>query len=109
MKRERRAYSRQERKWQVVAFIATTYRAGHVRSLTCYEIAAGLKMRRSSALDRLLLEMVNEGLLEVTADERHGRWPSREYHLARGSYTLPQERTIPIRAAGKVKGQLTLF
>ena len=76
---------------------------------TCAQVAKKIGMVRSSALDTILLAMVDDGRLQQRIAQRPGRWTSREYMLAEGTYTLPKKRAIALKMNGKQKGQLELW
>jgi hypothetical protein len=97
-----RAYSRAERKVQIVASLAINVQHGKSPVLTMYGIAKRLDIRPSTHLLKILAEMVNSGDLTVLYVEHRPNSIKGLYRLPEGSYTLPktQRREIKLSRAG---------
>jgi len=104
-----KAFSRDERKEQVVLWFALRIQKGNESGATANDIGRALGMSRSSHLNDILWEMVQENTLDWRVVHKPGKWAGREYRLHPGSYTKPSPRSIALRVRGRVEEQLELF
>jgi hypothetical protein len=97
-----RAYSRVERKVQIVAVLANMVQHGKSPVATMYQIAKKLDIRPSTHLLGILAEMVATGDLAVEWAYHRPNRTKRLYALPDGSYSIPrsQRREIKLSRAG---------
>ena len=110
MKYPPKAYSRDERKQQVIDQFNIWHRKGDTKPKTMSRIARALGMSPASTFRDLLLEMAVEGSLIVDPPGEAGSHTVRHYSLTK---TLIAEkflrRTITVKKRGVAVGQLGLF
>jgi len=97
-----RAYSRAERKVQIIASLAIMVQNGKTPVATMYQVAKKLDIRPSTHLLGILSEMVASGDLTVMYVEHRPNSLKGIYGLPEGSYTVPktQRREIKLSRAG---------
>lgn len=97
-----RAYSRAERKVQIVAAMAIMVQHGKSPDATMYQIAKKLDVRPSTHLLGILAEMVASGDLSVRYVQHRPNRTKGIYSLPEGSYSIPktQQREIKLSRAG---------
>lgn len=97
-----RAYSRAERKVQIVATLAIMVQHGKSPTATMYQIAKRLDIRPSTHLLKILAEMVAAGDLAVAQAYHRPNRNKGLYTLPDGSYSLPRShrREIKLSRAG---------
>lgn len=102
-KRERFAYSRDERKAMVMVTLAVKAQHGQMPESTMYGLARSLKMRPSTKLLSMLWEMVAADLLETRAVKHRKGWWKTIFALKAGTYVMAKPRTASRTI--KVNGQ----
>lgn len=105
-----RAYSRGERKEQIIATLAIKMQSGLGSGATMYQIAKSLDMRPSTHLQKILEEMWQDEVLTVKTVPHRPNRDKKLWILPKGTYQLPMVtvREIPITVNGKKKGVLSL-
>jgi len=76
--------------------------------MTAAQIARRMDITPSSKFIDLLIEMQFEGDLTFEWVQRSGRWDTRLWTLAPGTYATPKKRTVVINHNGQ-RGQLELL
>lgn len=109
MSRNRKAFTRDERKVMVVQWFAIRVQKGNEKFATMNEIAKGIGMTPSNHLLKILKEMYENKILMQKECFRPGRWRGWSFMLYPGTYTAPRARQIPLRMNGKEYGQLEMF
>lgn len=92
-KRERFAYSRDERKSMVMVQLAIKAQHGEMPEATMYGIARSLKMRPSTKLLAMLWEMVAADLLETRLVQHRKGWWKTIFALKTGTYVMPKPKS----------------
>jgi len=110
MKRLPRAYSREKRKEQIIGQFAIWHTNGDDEPKTMNRIAKALGMIPSTAINDMLLELVDEGKLGFVAREKSGRWTARGYYpvIKRLITEKYGKRRIVVKQRGAVVGQMEL-
>lgn len=110
MKYPQKAFSREERKQQVIDQFNIWHRNGDTKRKTMSRIARALGMTPSSTFRDMLLEMAVEGNLIVDPPGEAGSHTVRHYSLVRTLITEKSlRRTITVKKRGVAVGQLGLF
>jgi hypothetical protein len=110
MKYPPKAYSRDERKSQVVGQFNIWHQKGDTKPRTMSRIARSLGMTPSSKFRDLLLEMADEKILIVDPPGNEGSHTVRHYSLVSTLITEKSlQRKITLRKRGAVVGQLEMF
>jgi len=105
-----KAYSRAERKEQILNTLLIKVQHGKKPNATMYQIAKSLDMSPSNHLMKILKEMAKDGQLNwYTTDHRPGL-KKYVFMLPRGSYTPPkkQDRVIKLAVNGEYQQGLLL-
>lgn len=106
----RKAYSRAERKQQIIMTLAARIQKGGENKMSAYKLARALDMNASPHFYSILKEMVHEQLLDVEIYPNPGKWVTWYWSLPKGSYTPPKKsHTIAVKTKGRVVGQMELF
>jgi hypothetical protein len=92
-----RAYSRAERKVQIVATLAIQLQHRKKPEMTMYEIAKSLDIRPSTHLIKILKEMVVSGELQVDTKQHRPQVMKWVFKLPEGTYSMPRTQTREIR------------
>lgn len=108
MRRKLKAYSRAERKLQVKTQFAVWIANGEDEWATLYRIARALDMSPAGTFQRILDEMVFDGILVKQIFENPGKWQTSKYTLTPGTFTRPK-RKVNISIKGKPVAQLELW
>ena len=105
-----RAYSRAERKVQIVASLAIMVQHGKSPSATMYQIAKKIDVRPSGHLLKILAEMVASCDLSVAYKDHRPNSIKGIYELPEGSYTVPKthRREIKLSRAGMTYERLLI-
>lgn len=105
-----KAYSRDERKAQVIALLAIEAQHGREPKMTMYRIAKGLDMSPSNHLTKILKEMVVSGVLDCSQVIHRPGVNKAVWGLKRGTWAYPQKmtRTVRIMQGGEEKGVFSL-
>lgn len=105
-----KAYSRDERKVQVLQALAIKAQRGEQPRMTMYQIAKRLDLSPSTHLMNILKEMEEQGMLQSFTTTHRPNMRRRVWELKEGSYQLPMEakREIPIKAKGEKVGVFSL-
>lgn len=110
MKYQRRAYSRGERENMITMAFAYHIQKGGSNRLTMYSIARKIGLVPTIHIMKILKGMAVDGKLTFEVVKRSGRWDTFVWSLPDGSFTTPKkERTIEVKARGKVVAQLELW
>jgi len=80
VKRQTRAYSRDERKAQVVTAILIALGNGRENRFTTTELAYKLDISRSTKFNAMLSEMVNDGILGQEIESFRGAVATRSFY-----------------------------
>jgi len=104
-------YSREERKLQIVSYIALRLQRYNHNGMTQYELAKVLKMLPGGHLFGILKELESEGKLEREEFQHRPNMIGWYWKLAEGTYTNPHEklRKVPVKKNGHEVGQLRLI
>jgi len=111
MKYKQKAFSRAERKSQIMGQFAIWQSKGDNEVKTMTRIARSLDMSPSQHVTDMLLEMVNEGNLAFVEREKSGRWTARGYYSVIRTLIAEKflRRTISVSKRGVAVGQLEMF
>jgi DNA-binding IclR family transcriptional regulator len=106
---KQKAFSRAERKQQVIDQFNMWHRNGDTNPKTMGRIARALDMTPSSTFRDLLLEMEIEGSLECNPRGEDGRYTVRHYSLTKHLITEKYlRRKITVSKRGVAVGQLEM-
>lgn len=105
-----KAFTRDERKVQIMAALAIKAQHGEPPRMTMYQLAKRLDMSPSTHLLNILKEMQSAGLLTCERQEHRPDVVRLVWWLPEGSYQLPMEikREIPIKKNGVSQGVMSL-
>lgn len=109
MRRNRKAFTREERKVQIVTWFAIRIQKGNENFATMNEIARGLNMSPSTHLTKILFELNNEDKIAIRGTQRPGRWFGNEFMLMPGTYQPPKPRQVALKFRGVEIAQLEMF
>lgn len=110
MVKKQKAYRRAQRKQQVIEQLTIWLQNDYAQQATSYKLAKALGMNASPHFNSILLEMVGDGILEMTVTDQPGRWATRMYKLNVAYYREKfSPRTISVQKRGVAVGQLELF
>lgn len=110
MAKEKKAYTLQERREQIIKQFNVWHENGDDDPKTMYRIAAALNMTPQQHVTNILLGMVADGLMTFEERDKKGRWTARYYSLIKSLITEKSlRREIPVRKRGVAVGQLGLF
>lgn len=104
-----KAFSREERRAQIVKWFAIRVQKGNENYATMNEIARGLGMSPSNHLLRILKDMYTEKILMQKESFKPGRWHGHAFMLYPGTYERPRGRSINLNVSGRNVGQMELF
>lgn len=115
-KRERKAYTRNERKELILLCFIVDIQRGGTGELTVADLAREMHVTPQTKLRMMVLELVDEGYLTVrkeplTAGGAVGfkAWYSlKEMAIRRIPYEKQQKRTVTINRKGQKAGQLEI-
>lgn len=105
----KKALSVEEREIQVINWFAIRFQHDNENYATVYEIAKGLGLSPSTHLAKIVRGLEDKGSLESKPLERSGRWPSRGYRLAKGTFQRPPKQTVKINFTVKGIKQMELI
>lgn len=109
---KRYAYSRAERKTQVIQTIATAIAHDKPNAMTTNALAKQLQITPSSKFRNILLEMWRDGQLEAISIPHQGvAGKAYVWSLPEGTYQRPVKKTrqIAVKVRGQEAGQLSLW
>lgn len=111
MKRLPRAYSREDRKAQVLGQFGIWQANGDNEPKTMNRIAKALNMTPQQRVTDMLLELVAEGKLGFVEREKSGRWTARAYYSVIKTLIAEKygKRRIAVKHKGVERGQLELW
>lgn len=104
-----KALDRAGRKATILLWFAIRIQHDNEQFATSYAIARGLGLSASGKLRSILNEMCSEGPLTRLDVSKKGRWKGSGYMLAKGTYSRPSHRSIPVKYKGGQEGQLELI
>lgn len=107
----KKAFHHEEREIMVINWFQIRIQHDNEDVASMYAIAKGIGMSPSSHLTRILLGMVEKGILTVEPLKKDGRFESsRGYRLKRGTYKrIPQQpRQITIKSKNGIE-QMEMF
>jgi len=109
MAKEKKAYTLQERRDQVIKQFNVWHENGDDEPKTMNRIAAALKMTPQQHVTNILLGMVADGLMTFDERDKKGRWTARYYSLLSNLITEKYgKRWIVVKRKGKIAGQMEM-
>ncbi len=105
-----KAYSRDERKSQIISVFAIELQHHKEPKMTMYAMAKRLNMSPSNHLTKILKELVAGGLLECSQEIHRPGVNKSMWSLKQGTWAYPQkqQRLVTVSMGGKKMGEFLI-